>query len=431
MNNREAGLLFADQMDFFEESHSDLEWDAFFYETLVKLEEHPETFGKFAVILCQQWIFKRCLNDEGNFDDVLLMAKLTMLAKSIFSLGASTPMMTANFFRTFFVFDRDDLLRPWWEQSYADKMPGFTHEAYLIGVLEHRYFHHDTWTSAFEFLEPHLDHKSDFVRASAAGALGHLCKDGLEGMPPLLELFDDIKARELKRPGVAGPFWFKLQNWLESDEESELEVDLDPLEWLLEILENRVGEEPEHPGYNDVEYLAYTLAGDDVDAIRRLFKLGAYNRVYDLAFEFSQFSDEFKDLLIEMGNSDDYHMQTTASCLLAYEYKYLHPNCERLGRIQEFDLEDATIIMIYGKKVPLLAAAIHPKQGILTDSIAWKWINNLLPPDDRQGDWEPEIEDDTIIYGGEDRTVVLYGNVHDKLWDKVVIKTPTRNVVID
>ncbi|MBX9723864.1 MAG: hypothetical protein K2X81_20825 [Candidatus Obscuribacterales bacterium] len=63
--------------------------------------------------------------------------------------------------------------------------------------------------------------------------------------------------------------------------------------------------------------------------------------------------------------------------------------------------------------------------------MAWKWINNLLPPDDRDLEWKPEIEDDTIAYGGEDRTVVLYGNVHDKLWDKVVIKTPTRNVLID
>lgn len=431
MNNREAGLLFADQMDFFEESHSDLEWDAFFYDTLVKLTEHPETFGKFAVILCQQWIFKRCLNDEGNFDDVLLMEKLTMLAKSIFGLGASTPLMTAIFFRTFFIFGRDDLLRSWWEQSYEDKMPGFTHEAYLIGVIEQKYFDHDTWTSAFEYLAPHLDHKSDFVRASAAGALGYLCKDGLEGMPPLLEIFDDIKARELKRPGVAGPFWFMLQHWLESDEELKLEIDLDPLQWLLEILENRVGDEPEHPGYNDVEYLAYTLAGDNVDALRRLFRLGAYSRAYDIAFEFSDFSDEFKDLLIEMGNSDDYLMQLAGGCLLSYEYNFLHPNCERLGLVKRYDRDDVSIIMIYGKKVALLAAAIHPKNGQLTDSMAWKWINNLLPPDDRDSEWKPEIEDDTITYGGDDRTVVLYGNIHDKLWDKVVIKTPTRNVVID
>lgn len=431
MNRSEAKSHFVDSLQRMKTLQSDQEWEEFFDHQLDLLTGHPERYGEFAIIHCYNWILTRGVKDNDKFDDVIMLQKTSAIAERIFALSEVKASLTVWFFFHLFILRQSEILKNWWLESYENKAPGMTHEVYLIGVISQRYFDYDSWSSAFDFLEPYLDHKSDFVRSATAAALAHIFKKNLDDRPSLSVLLDNIKTRELERPGLAGPFWHLLNDWFEYEYREKYRSVFDQVEWLLQIMENRRGKEPIFSTFRSVDDLVCKLAQNDISVLRRLLRLGAYLQCYDLAFEQSEFSEEFKELLIDMGNTDDRGMHVVASCLLAFEYNYVHPHCQSLGVVKRFDQDDVSIIVIYGERVPLLSAAIHPQQGKLSDSIAWKWINNLLPPDDRQGDWEPEIEDDTITYGGEDRTVVLYGNVHDKLWDKVVIKEPTRNVVID
>lgn len=430
MNYREAKSHFVDSLERMETLESESEWEEFFEQQLALLSEHPKTYGRFAIIHCHSWIVSRSIKDEEKFDDAEVIQRVCTIAKRIFALDEMKAELTVWFCLHLFIIRDKEAFKNWWLQSYEDKLPGFTHEVYLLGMIIEKYFDHVTWASAFEFLEPCLDHKSDLVRAVAAKALSEIFKEDLDDKPPLLVLLDNLKTRELERPGIVGPFWESLNDWFEYNYREKHKITFDQLEWLLQIMENRAGEEPIHLNYKGVGELVCLLAGNDLNVLRRLLKLKAYSYCYDLSFDYSNFSQEFKELLIEMGNIDDDEMQLASACLLAYEYNYVHPYCESIGTVRRFDKEEVSIIMIYGKIVRRVAAAVHPKSGKLSDSGAWKWINNLLPPDDRQGDWEPDVEDDTITFGGEDRTVVLYGNVRDKIWDRVIIKTPTRDVEV-
>ncbi len=71
MDNRQAANLFIEYHKFFDESHTDSEWDAFYEKMLQELCDHPKTFGIKAIMLCMQWIIR-----QYYFPDVSLTCDL-------------------------------------------------------------------------------------------------------------------------------------------------------------------------------------------------------------------------------------------------------------------------------------------------------------------------------------------------------------------
>jgi hypothetical protein len=109
-----------------------------------------------------------------------------------------------------------------------------------------------------------LDHPSGYVRACAARCLGESCYDELVD-PTDTELLAIITAKELERPGVAGPFW--------SFDSSSPEPEHVAL-WMLDLLERRHGEPPHDMAFNDIAFHLHELCGHSPELVLRMMAHG-------------------------------------------------------------------------------------------------------------------------------------------------------------
>ena len=67
----------------------------------------------------------------------------------------------------------------------------------------------------------------------------------------------------------------------------------------------------------------------------------------------------------------------------------------------------------------------------MSDDVAWKWIDKLVPvasrPPMEDNDWPfktPQVEPDSARYVYGAFIFILYGNSKDKIWDRVWVKWP-------
>jgi hypothetical protein len=109
-----------------------------------------------------------------------------------------------------------------------------------------------------------LDHPSEYVRACAARRLGDACYDELVD-PTDAELLAIISAKELERPGVAGPFWS-----FDSSNPDPEHVAL----WMLDLLERRHGEAPHDMAFNDIAFHLHELCSYSPELVLRMMAHG-------------------------------------------------------------------------------------------------------------------------------------------------------------
>lgn len=131
-----------------------------------------------------------------------------------------------------------------------------------------------SWEKAKKYLLAALDHKDNLVRAYAARILGEFYyNESSLSKPTLAEVISLIKQKELKQPGIAGPF---ISNYYHGELDSlEKEAKIDNIyEWIFEILEKRKGSEPNLlPCSNGIDFFAHELF-DSPDYLKRLIKIG-------------------------------------------------------------------------------------------------------------------------------------------------------------
>ncbi len=436
MNKHEAEKLYVELNKFVrQQSHSEAEWQDFYSKVIEILRVHPDDSNFDAVHLLGKGIWQHYTLPRKKSDPFPKLED-TAIPKIISAILENAEMAKEQLlcFSVYYsgVHNFPEFSSWWHELHQKQELKNLSDDTLAIGNLNWGLFDRSNWSSARSYVEPHLDHLNPIVRASAAVALANLYDDEIPGLPPILETLDDIKQREIDRPGVAGPFWSLAKKPFEKIQEKE-NLQFDELVWLLEIIEKRNGEEPEFSCLLWVDFLAYDLAANNVDALRRLFKADSREMAIELASAFDEFTDEFREILVEMGTSENYNYCSSGSCLLAYNYGELHPEGVRRGIVKEYIMEDAKIFWIEGgDDPPVCSAVIWPREGQLHDLLAWKWIDRLLPPDDRNSLWDPQWQTyDSVAFGYSDQKVTLHGNLKDKLWDRVIVAKPTRKDWMD
>lgn len=424
MDEHEAYKIYSEKHNFIRSApHTDDEWARFYSDIIRLMLDHADVFGRHAVQLLSHAYSAQHLSKRYQKHTI----EKTFIPDAVDAILQTEKVEELLMEFSHFV-DTEDILdyQNWWHERLSkEPHSDLIDNVCALGDLEWSLFDRSNWNLAWKYIEPYLDHSNDLVRASAAGALARLYVEKVPGFPPIQNTMSEIQQRDIKRPGVAGPFWFTLKSDY-SIMRVIGELEFDELEWLLEIIEKRDGEDLYYPCYNWVDFLAYDVAKNNVDALRRLFKANSQEMAISLASEFDEYTDEFRDVLIEMGNSEEYNYCSTGSCLLAYNYGILHPEGARKGIVEEHIMEDARIFWIKDEDSIGLAAVIYPIEGQLHDLLAWKWIDRVLPPDDRNSLWDPTWSDDAVDFGATNQGVTLYGNVRDKVWDNVTVREPTR-----
>ncbi|HEY6323257.1 MAG TPA: hypothetical protein VJA16_17065 [Thermoanaerobaculia bacterium] len=214
-----------------------------------------------------------------------------------------------------------------WIASLADDMPLAlaARIAYLAGRAP--------WESAGESLTGLLDHADHMVRAYAARALGRRYAEG-EGelAPPLSEVVAMLTARELERPGIAGPFFSNWYDPVGGLEEFERHSGVNIDEWFCTILARRKQDEPDTlPCSNGIDFFAHEIFGGRPSYVRKLLDMGHEMLAVQAATEVQERIDGMEPILVELGDRASAEVCRQAAWHLAYYYRLLHPAGERRG----------------------------------------------------------------------------------------------------
>lgn len=213
-----------------------------------------------------------------------------------------------------------------WIGSFGDDEPLAL--AARIAYLDGR----GAWESAGESLAGLLDHGDGMVRAYAARALGRrYLLHGEEMTTPLREVVATLTAKEIERPGIAGPFfssWYGDAGVEDFARQAGIEIE----EWLCTILARRQEAEPDTlPCSNGIDFFAHEIFGGRPTFVRRLLDLGHEELAVETATEVDERIDGMEPLLVELADRADAEVCRRAAWHLAYNYRVLHAVGERRG----------------------------------------------------------------------------------------------------
>ncbi|CEJ12684.1 hypothetical protein BN1110_02984 [bacterium YEK0313] len=276
------------------------------------------------------------------------------------------------------------VLLPWLRALRAQRLPEVPGDRIdaaelLIGGL--------AWTDRGD-LPALFDHASDYVRSCAAcmfGRQGLAYGDGDQDvMDP--DIIDRLTAKELERPGLAGPFWSGCMFFGDYDG-----FGRDPVAWMLDIIERRNGPEPADMAANGIDFHIHELAAGDPAAIRRLARSGRTGLALMAATEIHDAVPAVAPVLRELAGHADRDIAWGAQAHLARYYGEAHPAAppERLKYLPGSRLGVDALVIRYGEAPRWSDLAVFFPSGrdaFDTDE-AWSVIDAAMPPEAR-GDIE-------------------------------------------
>jgi len=281
------------------------------------------------------------------------------------------------------------------QQVYREWIASFEDDAALalaarIAYLDGR----GPWESAGESLLGCLDHADDMVRAYAARALGQRYLDhDVELAPPLRDVVAMLTAREIERPGVAGPFFSNWYGFGIEDFEQHGGVEVD--DWFCTILARRKHVEPNTlPCSNGIDFFAHEVFGGRPGYVRRLLDMGHEELAIQAATEVDERIDSMEPLLVELGDRADAEVCRLAAWQLASHYRLLHPAGERRGFVAERTLAGAAGLFVNLAPRPdggshAYSAVLYPRLGETFDAAAAVACLELVLPQSMRGEMLP------------------------------------------
>jgi hypothetical protein len=272
-----------------------------------------------------------------------------------------------------------------------------------------------------------LDHTSDYVRACAARMLS-----GMDGAASEARtLFALIRDKDIARPGVAGPFW---SEWQFVDRGH---LPVDPVDWMMDILERRAGPEPNDPPFNGIDFHLHELCGGSPDGVQRMLDGGYVGLAIETATEIRSVVPGMRPLLVRLADYVDATISHRAAAHLAFYYRTLHPDpMHHPIRRWRAWARDADIFSLHGAKDGALGFVVmYPREegAELDDQVAWSLIDRVVPPDLRgpmirhymESPDAPAapyfMQDRMMIWHGARVHVELTGDIAARRWTRIEI----------
>jgi hypothetical protein len=272
----------------------------------------------------------------------------------------------------------------------------------------------------------YLDHQSNYIRACAARQLS-----GMEGdAANRTHLFALIKEKELIRPGIAGPFWSQWQFMRES-------APVDPIEWMMDILERRSGPEPQDAPFNGIDFYLHEICDSSPETVSRMIKGGHIHLAIETATELQSEVPSMAPVLRELADRTEQDICTRAQIHLARFYRERYPKHVSFITHHPNWSEGADLLIIFARDMTQVSSVIlNPiKQGAeFDDGIAWSLIDRAMPPalrgepahhpleSDRQHAPKPfALRDRILCCFAAGAYIELHGNVEQTKWNRIEV----------
>ncbi|WP_424361984.1 hypothetical protein [Methylocystis parvus] len=268
-----------------------------------------------------------------------------------------------------------------------------------------------------------LDDTSDYVRACAAHRLGERigeCND---------ELFAFIGAKDIERPGVAGPFWSACK-FMEGEGP-------DAAEWMLNILANRNGPEPEHLPFNGVDFHLHEICDGSPESVEMMLRLGHKALAAQTATERRGVVPGMETILRRLGDDPEPEIAKYAVLHLAFYYAVLHPRAGEFGVASEPDWDSRVALfridMVVGAHTGASYVLYAKDADGLSEKDSWALVDRLVSPE-RRGALEPhDLSFDDVaepyrlgselLYKFANASVEFWGDPDTQRWKRIEIMT--------
>ena len=223
-----------------------------------------------------------------------------------------------------------------------------------------------------------LDHPSNYVRACAAVNMSAMRGPALDAV----KMFALIKDKEIVRPGIAGPYW---SEWWACDD-----VPIDPIDWMMDILERRSGPEPEDMPFTGIDFYLHEICGNSPTTVQRMIDGGYFHLATETATETLGVVAGMAHVLQRLADNPDAEIRRRTQFHLAHFYRILHPEAAKHGAIQrrpDWSKQADVFSFHHGSERALWFITLYPLDagGELTDSAAWDLIDHAMPPALRGG----------------------------------------------
>lgn len=270
-----------------------------------------------------------------------------------------------------------------------------------------------------------LDDESDYVRACAAKRLGDWSDETTT--PTATSLFDLIGAKDIQRPGVAGPFW--------SGHQYRHCGKPDPSEWMLDILAKRLKPEPANLPFNGVDFHLHELCEFSPDTVGLMLHLGHKELALETALEQLAVVSGMQPILVRFGDDSDVNVAVRAIRHLATYYCVLHARAAEFNVTRSLDWDPRAItfeLQVGEDPHARLFNVVYPRDGSsFTDDDAWSLIDRVIDPKDRGALLPHELASDDapapfrlgsqLLFRFDRARIELQGDPDAKLWTRLEI----------
>jgi hypothetical protein len=315
-------------------------------------------------------------------------------------------------------------LRAWLTAMFDAPPPGVAPDKVEAALLRLRSFDEDSFEDKAHLIAL-LDHPSNAVRACAAHHLSDFAAEDLS-------LFDLIKQKELVRPGLAGPFWMEFHF------DSRYRP-IDPIPWMMDILEQRAGAEPslDDMGYNGIDFYLHEVCDGSPETIRRMIDGGHVELAIETACEMRCEMPGMEPILIELGHHGDPQIARRARLQLAMYYRVLHPALtdRSIRHLPDWAPEAELFSVHWGENQAVWFIVLYPRNSpVFDNTTAWRLIDRALPPGLRGPavrhllDWEKDeppgsydIATSRMMQFASGASLTLDGDVKAERWHRIEI----------
>jgi hypothetical protein len=214
---------------------------------------------------------------------------------------------------------------------------------------------------------------------------------------------------------------------------------VDPIAWMMDILERRSGPEPTDMPFNGIDFYLHEICDSSPDTVSRMIKGGHLHLAIETATELQCEVSGMAAILRELADRTERDISIRAQIHLARFYRERYPAHVSFIAHQPNWSEGAELFVIFARDFTQVSSVVvNPieQSAEFDDRVAWSLIDRAMPPglrgelafhpleSERHHPPKPfALRDRLLCCFSSGAYIELHGNVEQAKWKRIEISS--------